>query len=127
MNEKEFIFLIKDHFENAKERFGLISVTDENLDEGTDEEEKLMSLYKAWLILILNMIEIITDDNVEVDSASYLSYYALQRDEKPPFGPADLTVHEILGLFNREEIGSIFGEEFLAKYLKLDFAVTGCD
>lgn len=124
MNEKEFISLIKDYFENARERFGPLS-EHEGPEDNPEEEETLMSYFKAWLVLILNMIEIITDDNVEVDSANYLAYYALQKEEWPPYKPADITIHEILGLFTHEELESIFGRNFLMKYIKLDIALTG--
>lgn len=124
MNEKEFISLLKDYFENARQKFGTVTLPDGNPEEFTEEEETLMSYYKAWLVLILNMIDIITDDGVQVASADYLAYYALKRDEKSPYGPADITIHEILGLFTHDELESMFGSNFLIKYLKLDVTLT---
>lgn len=124
MNESEFISLLKDYFENARLKFGPIPPVAESPERFNDEEETLMSYFKGWFVLVLNMVEIITDDGVQVPSADYLAYYALKRDEKPPYGPADITIHEILGLFSNEELEELFGSEFLIKYLKLEISLT---
>ncbi len=124
MNEEEFISLLKDYFENAREKFGQALYMEESPDHSGSDEESLMSYFKAWLALILNMIDIITDDGVQVDSAEYLAYYALKREERPPYGPEDLTIHEILGLYSNHELESMFGRNFLMKYLQLDLKLT---
>ena len=107
MNENEFISLLKDYFENAKEKFGPIPKADELNEKPVDEEELLMSYFKAWVVLVMNMIDIITDEGVQVRSADYLAYYALKRDENPPSGPADITIHEILRPFSHEELDAM--------------------
>lgn len=118
MNGSEFIELIESYFEHSAEKFSNLSGKIPGVEEPKVEEMSPRAYYKAWLVLIFNMVEVITEEGQHVKAAAYFAYHLLLKNKEPPYGPIDPAAHRILKIFNRSELVQIFGEAFIEKYSK---------
>lgn len=122
MNGDQFISLIKDYFEKAADKFGDLSRASSDdpgiKTESVEDDMGHIEYYKAWLVIIFRMVDVITDEGVHVNAAEYFAYHALLKNPDPPYGPLDPSIHRILGIFRKDEVRGLLGECFLEKYQK---------